>query len=93
MSKRTPLGGQLNMKALAATQEKAEAGDLPATSSKMVVFSISLPEDQHDLLYDLAGARRRSRGGGRASISAEIALLIQRHKAGIEAELAKLRRR
>ena len=93
MSKRRPLGGQLNIPALAATQEKAEAGDLPGDADELIVASVSLPVAVHRLLYRLASARRYARRGGRASLSAEIAALVEKHRAELQAELDELEAR
>lgn len=66
------------------------SGDTEDTAEELTVASVSLPVTVHRLLSRLASARRYARRGGRASLSAEIAALVEKHRDELKAELSQL---
>lgn len=73
-----------------ASNKNDNSGDTRDTAEELTVASISLPVTVHRLLSRLASARRYARRGGRASLSAEIAALVEKHRDELKAELNQL---
>lgn len=77
-----------------AAKLEAEGDAEPAKKKPVkpsgVVVSVHLSKRTILLLQRLAGARRATAGGGKASVSAAIEALVERHRAELEAELDAL---
>lgn len=71
-------------------QGDAEPAKKKPVKPSGVVVSVHLSKRTILLLQRLAGARRATAGGGKASVSAAIEALVERHRAELEAELDAL---
>lgn len=87
MATRTPLSAKPSRVLQAAASARNSPRHVPAPAGKFKTTGISLPPDVLELLIDLSVKRRKLRGG-RASVSAILLELVQRHRDELEAELA-----
>ena len=88
----------LQADAMKAAARERGAGGTPSAAAtngakeKPITTGIALQPAVWKLLIDVAGARKKERGGrGRASVSAILSELVERHRPELEAEVAASR--
>lgn len=87
MAKRTPLQAKPSPVLKAAAGARENPAGRGATDEKFKTTGVSFPPDVLELLSDLA-VKRKKIHGGRASVSAILLELVEKHRPELETELA-----